>query len=207
MKQFEDKMLEMSKDYEQAKEIIRRYDEILAEKASKTSVKEIYEHFNIYVKETPYTEFKALNLQKFSKLDEDIKKLNDLLQTLNENIGKDIFAAVRRATASLQKNNNNTSNVPNALIGVDGTEIKGLLMQKADRKELDALNDLKSNKVDTEQTMKAIDILHKQITHIIVLFIESVKASIKNHVDNKKALQKKRMYVLQQAVNVCQWVH
>lgn len=69
-------------------------------------------------------------------------------------------------------------------------------MQKADRKDIDALNDLKSNKVDTESTMKSIDILHKQITHVIVLFIESVKASIKNNVDNKKSVQKKRMYVL-----------
>lgn len=99
---------------------------------------------------SPYSDYKIENSNKFIKVEDEIKKLNEMLQTINENIGKDIFAAVRRATASLQKNNNSSGNVSNALMGVDGTEIKGLLQQKADRKELEALNDLKSNKVDTE---------------------------------------------------------
>ena len=42
MKRFEDRMKEMSDDYEKSKEIILRYDEIITEKASKTSIQEIY---------------------------------------------------------------------------------------------------------------------------------------------------------------------
>ena len=40
-------------------------------------------------------------------------------------------------------------------------EVRTLINSKADKKDLDSLNDLKSNKFDTEQTMKGIDILHK----------------------------------------------
>jgi hypothetical protein len=41
---FEDKMLLMSSEYEQAKEIIGHYDEIISEKANKTTITELY-HF------------------------------------------------------------------------------------------------------------------------------------------------------------------
>ena len=44
--------------------------------------------------------------------------------------------------------------------------------------DLKILNDLKSNKIDTEQTMICVDILHKQITHIIVLLIETMKTIV-----------------------------
>jgi hypothetical protein len=58
---------------------------------------------------------------------------------------------------------------------------------KVDRSELEALNDLKSNKNDTDLAMKGIDILHNQVLHIIVIVIEFVKASLATASDNEKA--------------------
>ena len=46
---FEAKMDEMSSSYEQSKEVIRRYDEIISEKASKTSIKELYEFIRRFI--------------------------------------------------------------------------------------------------------------------------------------------------------------
>lgn len=51
-------------------------------------------------------------------------------------------------------------------------------MSKVDKIDLDKVIDMKSNRSDTEQAMKAIDILHKQVTHIIVLFIELIKIQV-----------------------------
>ena len=56
LSQFETKMEEMSTGYEQSMEIIRRYDEIIAEKASKTSIFEIYQHLEIFLYEV-YVKF------------------------------------------------------------------------------------------------------------------------------------------------------
>lgn len=47
---FESKMDEMSDSYEQSKEMIRRYDEIMSDKANKTAIKEIYEYMRHFVK-------------------------------------------------------------------------------------------------------------------------------------------------------------
>lgn len=46
---FEAKMDEMSASYEQSKEMIRRYDEVLSDKAGKTAIKEIYEHMRRFI--------------------------------------------------------------------------------------------------------------------------------------------------------------
>jgi hemerythrin-like domain-containing protein len=48
LSKFEDKMYDMTKEHEQAKEIIRGYDEVLAEKASKTSIREVYQYVKKY---------------------------------------------------------------------------------------------------------------------------------------------------------------
>ncbi len=49
---FDAKMDMMSQGYEQSKEMIRRYDEVLLDKANKTSIKEIHEHFKLFSKIT-----------------------------------------------------------------------------------------------------------------------------------------------------------
>lgn len=41
-----------------------------------------------------------------------------------------------------------------------------------------ALYDIKSNKVDTEQTMRCVDIIHKQVIHLIMLIIEMGKTNV-----------------------------
>lgn len=37
---------------------------------------------------------------------------------------------------------------------------------------------MKSNKLDTDIAMKGIDILHKQVTHVVVLVIELIKLTM-----------------------------
>lgn len=54
------------------------------------------------------------------------------------------------------------------------------LSQKADVKELLALNEIKINRFDTEALMRCFDIQHKQITHLIVLFVEAIETVINN---------------------------
>ena len=46
-------------------------------------------------------------------------------------------------------------------VGVDGKELRNLLLGKVDKSELESLIALKSNKSDTEQAVKALDITHK----------------------------------------------
>jgi uncharacterized phage infection (PIP) family protein YhgE len=74
----------MSRDYEQSKEMIRRYDEVLLEKANKLAVKELYEYCqSTFTKQKPYAESTDLLNSNISKLFEETKKLQDALDLLS----------------------------------------------------------------------------------------------------------------------------
>jgi hypothetical protein len=47
---FEQKMDEMAAGYEQSKEVIRRYDEVISDKASKSAIKDVYDAMKPFVK-------------------------------------------------------------------------------------------------------------------------------------------------------------
>ena len=47
---FDQKMDMMAQGYEQSKEMIRRYDEVLNEKANKIAIKDLYEHLKLYAR-------------------------------------------------------------------------------------------------------------------------------------------------------------
>jgi hypothetical protein len=55
---FDAKMDMMAQGYEQAREMIRRYDEVILDKANKTSIKEIQEHFKLYSRITSIEKIK-----------------------------------------------------------------------------------------------------------------------------------------------------
>ena len=54
---FEQKMDEMEAGYEQSKEMIRRYDEVMSDKAGKTSIREIHEQMRHFIKLDKLTSF------------------------------------------------------------------------------------------------------------------------------------------------------
>ena len=68
------------------------------------------------------------------------------------------------------------------------------------------MNDIKSNKKDLEDCMRCIDIMHKQIQHIIVILVEFIKTSLSNAKESQVSVQGKRMYVLQQAMKIISWI-
>ena len=82
-----------------------------------------------------------------------------------------------------------------------------MLRRKADLSDLRDLTDLKANKKDTEALMRCVDIQHKQLCHLIVLFVEAIKTLIRTQKESESENQTKRMYVLNQSVKVMKWIN
>jgi len=80
-------------------------------------------------------------------------------------------------------------------------------LSKADNREIQKLQDIKTNKEDTEMSMRNIDILHKQVTHIIVLLTELVKTNLQQKKESFASIQQRQMYILWQCMNVVNWVN
>lgn len=60
------------------------------------------------------------------------------------------------------------------------------LMHKIEKNEVLALLETKSNKQDTEVTMKATDVIHKQIKHIAVILIEILRKDLIKYEESQK---------------------
>ena len=72
--------------------MIRRFDEVLSEKASKLNIKEVFQHISSH--STPLTEFQNANKQFQEKFDFDegrIKNLEEMIDILGKQISKDIY--------------------------------------------------------------------------------------------------------------------
>ena len=88
----------------------------------------------------------------------------------------------------MQQNNmhrsNNTEDSgmsnPGSGWGLDVNEMRQILMQKVDKSEMESLGDIKSNKSDMERVLRDIDIVHRQLIHVMVLLVEHIKVGLMN---------------------------
>ena len=67
--------------------------------------------------------------------------------------------------------------VPGENIGVADT-MKAVLSMKAEKSDLEKLNNLKANKTDTEDLQDIILTFNKQLSHLTMLFNESLKLNL-----------------------------
>ena len=82
-----------------------------------------------------------------------------------------------------------------------------IIKQKANQSEIAQLQKQKANKHDSEQQMRALDIMHRQMTHLSVLLLEVQKQMLNEQNETTAQLKSRRMFTLEQMVNVTNWIH
>ena len=55
--------------------------------------------------------------------------------------------------------------------------------------------------------MKCLDIMHRQVTHMVVLIIEILKQGIVTKTESETTRQQRYKFLLQQACSVAKWVN
>lgn len=80
------------------------------------------------------------------------------------------------------------------------------LRKKADMKDLVALSDMKSNKVDTEMLLQCVKIQHQQISHVGVILAECLRSMLTGKMETKAESQIKRLYLMDKITKVVQWI-
>ncbi len=53
--------------------------------------------------------------------------------------------------------------------------MKKFISQKVDRADFDQAINLKANKVDMMRSLRNIEVIHSQLSHVLVLFIEFIR--------------------------------
>ena len=77
-------------------------------------------------------------------------------------------------------------------------DIAYLLSLKANVEDLESMDSTKANKVDTEQLLVSSSILGRQIKHLSVLFMESIRMTVDNPNETKIAKENNKKYLLSQ---------
>ena len=84
--------------------------------------------------------------------------------------------------------------------------MKILLDKKANQSDLQNIADSKTNKQDSEQQLRAIDILHRQLDHTVVLLIEIIKGQLNEQNETMAGTKTNRLYLLKQCANISKWI-
>ena len=99
---FEERLMEAQRENTKFQEILRRFDEVLTDKASKQDFREAIEKFDEYIDINQWMDYKAdLNASLSSLITrQDVMESN--IDLLGQSISKDIYQAVKKATGHLR---------------------------------------------------------------------------------------------------------
>ena len=81
-----------------------------------------------------------------------------------------------------------------------------MIEYKADKYLVSELSDAKANKIDTENNMKAIDIIHKQIRHLVIMLMENFRVQVDTDNATKHTKLNRMNNVLQQSLLLAKWI-
>ena len=187
---FEDTLIEYGRDHERNREMIRRFDEIMLEKANKSNLTEIYDSLLKFLGKEEFTHFESKCVRDIQHNAEQIKRIETMIDSMGTEINNEIFGAVKRATLHItSKIGARQEHAQKESVGKELLE--QLLEQKADKDEVDALFDMKTNKVDMQNQMKSTEILHNQLKQLLILIVEVIKSLINTN-ETKNAVLNKR---------------
>ena len=101
----------------------------------------------------------------FNNLEKNFKELSNVV---DHEIRSAVRKGIKEVKNEFQAKLSNTNSV-------SMQDVEAIISSKIDRTEMEYGLDMKSNKVDTQTNMQAVDIIHKQIKHLTVLVIEILR--------------------------------
>eukprot|EP00347_Sterkiella_histriomuscorum_P000145 403376999 len=209
---FEQKLTQFTNQSEIHDQIIRRYDEVISDKASKWNIQELSAEISNNFSKVQLTNQLQIQIQQLQTEILSFKKdSEDKFDTLNKQISQEIILAVKKVQK--QQGGVNRMNALSNLSGGDGggmgfnfDEIKNLINMKANTMELNQIMEMKTNKTDTEQLMSSQQILSRQLKHFVVMVMESIKLSINETMDTKMQVENKKKFIFNQLKALAKWI-
>ena len=163
----EKKVLNYGIDNDVNKEIIKKMDINLSEKASKIDVEKVYQHMQEkYASKFQQELFIKESSERLEEVEDQVMLNKARTDRMDEHLKKNIGVEVRKATQHLKKSAFEEDAGYQGGGVLDGKNIGDLLDSKVDKIALEDLKVSKANKVDAEIMMRAIEQLSKQIQHL-----------------------------------------
>lgn len=180
--------INFNKDFQTQNEIIRRYDEVLSQKASKQLIEEkIMQQDDRLQKQLKNVH--AITDSLAEELRAAGKKLDDFKVLMFEEVATQVQSISKKekqmGTRAVQQESANSGGLSAEVM----QNMKRLMALKADKTEIERLYELKSNKVDQENILDVQTIMSKQFKHVLVLFIEIINCQTMKAKETKNGLE------------------
>lgn len=118
---------------------MRRFDEVISEKASKMDLRVVNKTVQTYVKGTEFQHSVSDLTSRIQSGVERMREVEYMIDTMGRNISKDIYAAVRRATSNLVKKADGNGSVTGEGSGMISNDMKVAMIAKADKSDVESL--------------------------------------------------------------------
>ncbi|CDW74827.1 UNKNOWN [Stylonychia lemnae] len=205
VQKFEESLLDLNRECRKTQEIVRRFDEVILDKASKQNIRELYKKLDDYVERDLFIDYKADNNVKFQNFNNKQAKLEESLDYLGKNINKDIIQVVKKEMTQQGIKLQTGLQNPNPINLTEG-ELKGYLESKADKVDVIEIRNTKSNKQDTENSIKWIELLHKYIKNVSVLQTEIAKQMQSSSTETEQQRISKVEFLIGQCQRINNWI-
>ena len=169
-----------TQEFETHLEIIRRYDEVISNKASKHAVIELDKHISDKYNQQIDDILKLINENAH-----EISVQKDRFDEFGKALTGEIYTAVEKATIRHAKAvRAEEAAAQPKIMGMGTIQTEGaagivkVLSLKADRTELDKLDEAKQSKEDAENLMDLLVEMNHQIQHVVVILNETLKMNL-----------------------------
>ncbi|CAI2387835.1 unnamed protein product [Moneuplotes crassus] len=196
-----DTLIGYQKDNEQAKKILRGFDEVLLEKASKFSINDLQSKLQQLANKEEMNDLKQYFNFKFEETRVIIDKLKDIVDE-NQN---DVVGIIGKETESIQKDLKDKIKEYLLSKTISPEEVRTLLVNKADKNEIVEVKTLKADKAEIENGEEKYKLFSKQLQHLAVLVIELAKIANLD-LDMNSPLLGNAKYLLKQSCKVFEWI-
>lgn len=85
-----------------------------------------------------------------------------------------MYSSIRKAIGSLQNEKKETSGDVYEV----SQAVKKMLQEKADTEKVQSLENMKANKIDTEISLRWVDLLHKMVKQLVALYSMQLKGDV-----------------------------
>ncbi|CAI2362031.1 unnamed protein product [Moneuplotes crassus] len=190
-----------TRDNQEMKNIINRFDEILLEKASKFSVDKLVEKIRDYATETSLEEMTNNVGQLKLDFEQKMEHLQESIDHKQSEIAQDLESKLEHGQNIIKKQV--IEHLGETPLTIE--EIRELLSTKADKADLGILDKTKTDKYETDNFKEVVKSLTIKNDHILTLLIEGFKIDIDSKLAPEHNLINKKATVLSQLIGLYNW--
>ena len=203
IRQCENLVSDFKIDVLKSQKIMRRFDEVLLEKASKFSINEIYKRFEDYVKIIDFEEFQSgikhkdyLKQKEFDGLTEKVEENHDYIMG---NLEGSISMMVSQVEAKVLKNIKSRS--------IDQETLNSAMALKADKTTTEKLNENKADKTSVQENMSMINLTLRQLESTVILMTEFLDNHIAKPNKTDNSTSQKYNFLFKQTNTLLKWIN